>query len=112
MKEWFVAIGQWIADAFTREGFAHNVLGLPELASSNGKAVDELMVYLHWLMLVLFVGWILYFGYVLLRFRASRNAKADYAGSKSPIPNFAESVWIRMAIRLLARITQSRVYPN
>ena len=41
-----------------KDWFAHKVLVLPELASSNGKAVDDLMVYVHWLMLVLFVGWI------------------------------------------------------
>ncbi|MFZ0829136.1 MAG: hypothetical protein WAO02_17120 [Verrucomicrobiia bacterium] len=70
--------------------FAHNVLGLPELASSNGKAVDDLMVYVHWLMLVLFVGWIIYFGYVLWRFNAARNPKADPEGSKSPIPKYTE----------------------
>jgi len=52
-----------------KDWFAHNVLGLPELASANGQAVDDLMVYLHWLMLALFVGWIIYFGYVLWRFK-------------------------------------------
>ena len=70
--------------------FAHKILGLPELASVNGQAVDNLMVYLHWLMLVLFVGWIIYFGYVLWRFSAARNPKADYEGSKSPLPKFSE----------------------
>ena len=102
MKEWFSAIGQWIADAFTRDGFAHRVLGLPELASANGKAVDDLMVYLHWLMLVLFVGWIIYFGYVLWRFSAARNPKADYEGSKSPLPKCSEiGVVVIEAILLL-----------
>ena len=73
-----------------KEWFAHKVLGLPELASANGAAVDSLMVYVHWLMLVLFVGWIAYFGYVLWRFRAARQPKADYEGSKSKIPSYAE----------------------
>ena len=63
--------------------FANNILGLPELASTNGKAVDDLIVYVHWLMLALFIGWIIYFGYVLWRFSAARNPKADYDGSKS-----------------------------
>ena len=90
MKEWFSAIGQWIADAFTRGGFAHRVLGLPELASTNGQAVDNLMVYVHWLMLVLFIGWIIYFGYVLFRFSAARNKKASYEGSKSKVPSYVE----------------------
>jgi cytochrome c oxidase subunit 2 len=70
--------------------FAHNVLGLPELASSNGKGVDDLIVYVHWLMLVLLVGWSLYFLYVLWRFNAARNPKADYDGSKSHLPKYTE----------------------
>ena len=70
--------------------FAHKLLGLPELASSNGQGVDDLLVYLHWLMLVLLVGWILYFAYVLWRFSAKRNPKADYEGSKSHLPKYSE----------------------
>ena len=50
-----------------KDWFAHNALGLPQLASANGQAVDDLMVYVHWLMLALFIGWIIYFGYVLFR---------------------------------------------
>jgi cytochrome c oxidase subunit II len=70
--------------------FAHKILGLPELASANGKAVDDLMVYLHWLMLVLLVGWSLYFAFVLWRFNAKRHPKADYEGSKSRLPKYSE----------------------
>ena len=82
--------------------FAHKVLGLPELASSNGQAVDDLMVYVHWLMLVLFLGWILYFGYVLWRFNVRRNPKADHEGSKSHIPSYTElAVVVIEAVLLL-----------
>lgn len=70
--------------------FAKNILCLPELASKNGKAVDDLMVYLHWLMLALFVGWSLYFVYVLWRFNAARHPKADYEGSTSKLPKYSE----------------------
>jgi cytochrome c oxidase subunit 2 len=73
-----------------KEWFAHKILGLPELASSNGRPVDDLMVYLHWLMLALFVGWIAYFGYVLWRFNASRHPKAQYEGAKSHVPSYVE----------------------
>jgi cytochrome c oxidase subunit 2 len=90
MKEWFAYLWQFLADACTREGFARRVLRLPELASTNGKAVDDLMVYVHWLMLVLFVGWSLYFVYVLWRFSAARHPKADYEGSKSKLPKYSE----------------------
>ena len=85
-----------------KDWFAHKVLGLPELASSNGQAVDDLMVYVHWLMLVLFVGWIIYFGYVLWRFNARRNPKADHEGSKSHIPSYTElAVVVIEAVLLL-----------
>ena len=73
-----------------KDWFAHKLLGLPELASSNGQAVDDLMVYVHWLMLALFVGWVIYFGYVLWRFSAARHPKADYEGSKSLLPKYSE----------------------
>lgn len=85
-----------------KDWFAYKVLGLPQLASANGKAVDDLMVYVHWLMLALFVGWIIYFGYVLWRFSAARNPKADYEGSKSSIPKYTEiAVVVVEAVLLL-----------
>src|SRR5215469_11248970 len=70
--------------------FAHKVLGMPELDSSNGKAIDDLIVYVHWLMLALLVGWTLYFFYVLWKFNAKRNPRADYDGSKSHLPKYTE----------------------
>ncbi len=70
--------------------FAKNILCLPELASLHGHDVDNLMVYVHWLMLALFVGWSLYFAYVLWRFSAARHPQADYVGSTSPIPKYSE----------------------
>jgi cytochrome c oxidase subunit 2 len=84
--------------------FAHHLLGLPELASTNGQAVDDLMVYLHWLMLVLFVGWIIYFGYVLWRFNAVRSQKADYHGSKSKIPSYIELLIVGIEAVLLVGV--------
>jgi cytochrome c oxidase subunit II len=73
-----------------KEWFAYKVLRLPELASTNGKAVDDLMVYVHWLMLALLVGWSIYFVYVLWRFQAARQPKADPVGSTSKIPKYSE----------------------
>jgi cytochrome c oxidase subunit 2 len=85
-----------------KDWFAHNILGLPELASTNGKAVDDLMVYVHWLMLVLFVGWSIYFGYTLWRFNVRRSPVADHEGSKSKIPKYTEiAVVIAEAVLLL-----------
>ncbi len=72
------------------EWFAQHILGMPELASKNGAKVDALIVYVHWLMLVLFIGWIIYFGYAVWRFRASRNPKANYHGVKNHASNYIE----------------------
>lgn len=72
------------------EWFARNILFMPELASKHGQTVDALMVYVHWLMIALFIGWTLYFLYVLWRFSAKRNPKAEYEGSKSHLPKGIE----------------------
>jgi hypothetical protein len=48
-----------------KEWFGQKILGLPELASSNGRGVDDLIIYVHWLMLVLFIGWTIYFLYAI-----------------------------------------------
>ena len=59
------------------------LLGLPTQASAHAAQIDNMIVMLHWLMLVLFVGWAIFFIYTLIRFRASANPKADYVGVKS-----------------------------
>src|ERR1051325_2469188 len=66
------------------------LLGLPVLASEHGKNVDSLIIYVHWLMIVLFVGWLAYFAYALFRFHRSRNPKADYVGVKNHASNYIE----------------------
>src|SRR5665213_1402318 len=66
------------------------LLGMPPLASSNGQDVDDLIIYVHWLMLALFIGWIIYFGYAVWRFRTSRNPKADYVGVKNHASTYVE----------------------
>src|SRR5258707_15387839 len=66
------------------------LLGLPALASEHGKDVDNLNIYVHWLMIVLFVGWLAYFAYALFRFHRSRNPKADYVGVKNHASNYIE----------------------
>ena len=72
------------------EWFANHILGMPELASKNGESVDALIVYVHWLMLALFIGWMIYFGYAVWRFRATRNPKADYQGVKNHTSSYIE----------------------
>jgi cytochrome c oxidase subunit 2 len=70
--------------------FFENLLGLPVLASEHGKSVDGLIIYVHLLMIVLFIGWLAYFCYVLWRFHRSRNPKADYTGVKNHASNWIE----------------------
>jgi cytochrome c oxidase subunit 2 len=73
-----------------KEWFGQYVLGLPPLASKNGQDVDNLIIYVHWLMLALFIGWIIYFFYALHRFRGSRNPKADYVGVRNHASSYIE----------------------
>ena len=68
----------------------NDVLGLPLDASAHGSRIDTMIGVVHWLMLVLFVIWSIYFVYVLFRFRRVRNPKADYVGVKSHASSYLE----------------------
>ena len=57
----------------------------PVQASTHAAEVDQMTIYVHWLMLVLFVGWGLFFIFVLFRFRRAANPKASYTGAKGKI---------------------------
>jgi cytochrome c oxidase subunit 2 len=62
-----------------------NYLGLPVQASTHAAELDHMTVIVHWLMLVLFVGWGAFFAFVLVRFRKAANPAASYAGAKGKI---------------------------
>ena len=66
------------------------LLGLPVQASAHAVEVDQLIVVVHWIMAILFVGWGAFFLYTLFRFRQSRNAKGDYVGVKSHTSSYLE----------------------
>src|ERR1043166_3984110 len=68
------------------------ILGMPPLASEHGQYVDNLIFYVHYLMIALFVGWLAYFAYALFRFHRSRNPKADYIGVRNHASNYIEVV--------------------
>src|ERR1044071_5633719 len=70
--------------------FFSKLLGLPVLAADNGRTVDDLIIYTHWLMGVLFIGWTGYFVYAVWRFSAKRNPKADHHGVRSHVSNYIE----------------------
>ncbi len=59
-----------------------NYLRLPIQASTHAASVDHMIGLVHWLMLVLFVGWGAFFVYVLFRFRKGANPKASHEGAK------------------------------
>ncbi len=61
------------------------LLGLPPQASTHAGEIDHMIVLVHWLMLVLFVGWGAFFVYVLVRFRRGANPKASYTGAKGKL---------------------------
>ena len=77
------------------------LLGLPVLASEHGAQVDNLIIYVHWLMIVLFVGWLSYFAYALFRFHRSRNPRADYVGVKNHASNYIEGAVVIVEAVLL-----------
>jgi len=77
-------------------------LGQPPNASEHGYQIDHIIEFCHWFMGALFVGWSLYFIYVLLRFRRSKHPAADYQGVKSGISTHLEfSVVLIEAVLLL-----------
>src|SRR5881394_2161602 len=73
-----------------------NFFGTPLIASEHGAGIDQLNWYIHILMAALFVGWGLYFVYVLFRFRATRNTKADHVGVQSHF-----STWVEVGVAVV-----------
>jgi cytochrome c oxidase subunit 2 len=72
-----------------------NYLGLPIAASTHAAEIDQMVVLVHWLMLVLFIGWGAFFVFALVRFRRGAHPRADYAGAKG---KFAKSTEVAVAI--------------
>jgi cytochrome c oxidase subunit 2 len=70
-------------------------LGLPVQASTHAPEIDHMIVLVHWLMLVLFVGWGAFFLFVLVRFRKGAHPKANYEGAHGKL---AKGVEIGVAI--------------
>ncbi len=63
---------------------------IPQVASEHGPQLDHINDLVHWLMLVLFVGWTAFFVFAIVRFRASRNPTASYRGAKSHSSTYLE----------------------
>lgn len=80
------------------------LLGLPVLAAESGRPVDNLIIYIHWLMVALFVGWFGYFVYALWRFQAKRSPKADHHGVRSHVSNYIELIVAGIEVVILVGV--------
>lgn len=79
-----------------------NYLGLPVQASTHAGEIDHMISLVHWLMLVLFVGWGIFFVYALFRFRRGANPRASYDGAKGKISKGIEVAIVVIEMVLLA----------
>ena len=68
----------------------NKLLGLPLLASEHGGKIDQIVILIHVIMFVLFIGWGAFFVYALIRFRKSRNPTADYLGVTKHTSSYLE----------------------
>jgi cytochrome c oxidase subunit 2 len=78
-----------------------NYLGLPVQASTHAAEIDQMISLVHWLMLVLFVGWGIYFVYALFRFSKRGNPRASYEGAKGKLSKGLEVGIVVVEIVLL-----------
>ncbi len=77
-------------------------LGIPDNFSAHGGQVDHLLDVVHWLMIVLFIGWVLFLVYAIFRFRSGASAKASYYGVRNHISSHLEiGIVILEAVLLL-----------
>jgi cytochrome c oxidase subunit 2 len=76
-------------------------LGLPVQASAHAAELDHMTVLVHWLMLIMFVGWSVFFLFVLVRFRKGANPQASYSGAKGKIAKGTEILVAIVEIVLL-----------
>ena len=72
-----------------------NFLGMPPAASAHAGEIDQMIVLVHYLMFVLFVGWGAFFVFVLVKFRRGANPNASYVGAKG---KFAKSTEVAVAL--------------
>ncbi len=65
-------------------------MGIVPNASEHGYLIDHTLEFCHWFMLLLFVGWFIFFLYTICRFHRSRNPVANYHGVKSKVSTHLE----------------------
>jgi cytochrome c oxidase subunit 2 len=65
--------------------------GLPPDISTHGYAIDNIIVWMHWFMIALFVGWGLFMLAALIKFRARPGHAANYHGVESHLSTYFEA---------------------
>jgi cytochrome c oxidase subunit II len=64
-------------------GILNRLSGMADLASEHGEMVDHLLEFVHWFMLILFIGWTAFLVLAICRFRAKKNPRANYHGVRN-----------------------------
>ena len=65
---------------------------LPPDVSVHGYQIDNIINWMHWFMLVLFIGWGAFLVYTLVRFRARPGVVADYRGAQTHVSTWRQAV--------------------
>ena len=76
-------------------------MGFPEAASTHADQLDNLTALVHWFMIILFVGWGIFYAYTLFRFRKGRNPVASYEGAKGKFSTYGEAGVVLIEVILL-----------
>lgn len=78
---------------------------LPRAASAHAGTIDTELAIVHIVMLALFVGWCAYFGWVLFRFRRSRQPFADHAGTSGRVAMYITAAVVLVEAVLLVGLS-------
>lgn len=94
------------------------LFGLPPVTSAHGYEIDFMIFLVHMLMLVLFVGWGIFFIFTLIRFNKWANPKANYQGVTSHTSSYIEAAVAIIEVILLVGFSipfwakQVNAFPN
>ena len=61
----------------------NDITGMHEVASRHGHVGNHMLALIHWFMAVLFVGWTIFLGVILVKFRRKNHPNASYHGVTS-----------------------------
>ena len=78
---------------------------MPPDYSEHGWEIDRIIIFIHWVMLILLVFWAAYYAYVLWRFRASNHPRAVYRGMQSHWSTWSEAGVALVEVLILAGLS-------